>query len=302
MDGAYLDDNPKTQFGQAKPGIADIPPIALLVQGMAHRDGRQKYGRMNWRERTVTASIYYEAAGRHMGAWWDGEEIASDSGVHHLGHAIACLNIMLDMIFMEKADPEFSWNDDRPPKGSMPFNMAELIWPIDPETGKPTRPESNETVIECEPEMTWDAIVQSFYDDMALAGTPEERQEVFKRHFGFDLDEGLVVGCLDPEEPEEEEDASPSLDWIVPDVKSENFTIEIDTFLKQNGPLSAKFWKRIAKHLGYPSSYDTQVWWVWNQRARTKALFYVRCYQNGIHWSFEEMDNWLGEATGAGAP
>ena len=32
----------------------------------------------------------------HLNAWAEGEEAAPDSGVHHLGHARACLGILLD--------------------------------------------------------------------------------------------------------------------------------------------------------------------------------------------------------------
>ena len=114
---AYPDDNPKTVLGLAKPSISVIPPVAILHLGKAMADGKRKYGLMNWREKTVTSSVYYDAAMRHMMAWWDGEENASDSGVHHLGHAMACLAITLDAQSLGKL------NDDRP----IPGMFAEAV-------------------------------------------------------------------------------------------------------------------------------------------------------------------------------
>lgn len=71
-------------------------------------DGADKYGLTNWREHQVSASVYYNAAFRHLAAWWDGEENAVDSGVHHLGHVMACCAIILDAQYTNQL------NDDRP--------------------------------------------------------------------------------------------------------------------------------------------------------------------------------------------
>jgi hypothetical protein len=51
---------------------------------------------MNWRENYISASIYYDAAMRHLISWYDGETIDPESGVHHLGHVMACCAILLD--------------------------------------------------------------------------------------------------------------------------------------------------------------------------------------------------------------
>lgn len=90
------DNNPKTAFGIRKPAMSSVPTAALvhLMRGMA--DGRRKYGLLNWRSNKVSALIYYDAAMRHLMAWVDGEQNARDSGVHHLGHAMSCLAIILD--------------------------------------------------------------------------------------------------------------------------------------------------------------------------------------------------------------
>ena len=89
--------NPKDLIGVTKvPNLSVIPSAAIVHLGRAMQNGSDKYGRMNWREHPVKASIYVDACVRHLMAWNDGEEDAEDSGVHHLGHAMACLGILLD--------------------------------------------------------------------------------------------------------------------------------------------------------------------------------------------------------------
>lgn len=107
----YPDDNPKTAYGAAKPPLHAIPPTALLHLGAAMENGETKYGLFNWREHNVSSTIYYDAALRHLMAWWDGEEVAEDSGVHHLGHVMACCAILLD------ATETGNLNDNRGAKG-----------------------------------------------------------------------------------------------------------------------------------------------------------------------------------------
>ena len=112
------DSNPKSAFGVAKPGIHAIPPVALLHCGRGMEDGEAKYGLTNWRENSVAASVYYDAAFRHMAAWWDGEQVAPDSGVHHLGHVMACCAILLD------AEAQGNLIDNRP---GVPGAFAEMV-------------------------------------------------------------------------------------------------------------------------------------------------------------------------------
>ena len=114
------DDNPKTRFGVQKPAMSAVPPSALVHLMKAMADGRRKYGLMNWREKNVSSSIYYDAAMRHLMSWYDGEEIASDSKVHHLGHAMACLAIILD------AEACGTLNDDRPTPGAFTELVSQM--------------------------------------------------------------------------------------------------------------------------------------------------------------------------------
>lgn len=93
-----LGTNPKDLLGVKKISLAAVPPVAIAHESAAMLDGEWKYGFRNWRENKVQARIYVDACLRHISAWFEGEEYAQDSGVHHLGHARACLGILLDAL------------------------------------------------------------------------------------------------------------------------------------------------------------------------------------------------------------
>ncbi|MEL6316053.1 MAG: dATP/dGTP diphosphohydrolase domain-containing protein [Pseudomonadota bacterium] len=105
------DANPKTRFGMRKPAFSAVPAGAMVPLMQAMAQGRRKYGLANWRIDEVSCSIYYDAAFRHLLSWFDGEETDRESGVHHLGHVMACCAILLDAEECEMLI------DDRPPAG-----------------------------------------------------------------------------------------------------------------------------------------------------------------------------------------
>lgn len=115
--------NPKDGIGAIKLPLSLIPPTALALVSLAHYDGKSKYGAWNWRNHGVLASVYLDAAERHLRAWQEGQTAAEDSGVHHLAHAICCLNIILD------AEINGKLIDDRPPSGNYEA-LVSLITPL----------------------------------------------------------------------------------------------------------------------------------------------------------------------------
>jgi hypothetical protein len=91
--------NPKDKIGVKKPQLNLVPASSILYQALAMEDGARKYGAYNWRDNKVILSIYIAAAKRHIDQFYDaGEELASDSQKPHLGHALACLGIIVDAI------------------------------------------------------------------------------------------------------------------------------------------------------------------------------------------------------------
>lgn len=103
------DTNPKSIVGVRKPSMHAVPATAMVHLGRAMADGERKYGLMNWRQHPVAATVYYDAALRHLMAWFDGREAnAPDSDVPHLAHVMACCAILLD------AGEQGNMVDDRP--------------------------------------------------------------------------------------------------------------------------------------------------------------------------------------------
>lgn len=71
-------------------------PVEATIEGAkAMEFGAQKYGVDQWREVDMKPREFYDALERHLIALKQGEKVASDSGVHHLGHIIANCAILL---------------------------------------------------------------------------------------------------------------------------------------------------------------------------------------------------------------
>ena len=90
--------NPKDLQGFKRVSYTKLPAVGVLCGSLAMMDGAGKYGPYNWRieGKEILATQYIDACKRHLDAWVEGEEKAPDSKVHHLGHAIACLCMILD--------------------------------------------------------------------------------------------------------------------------------------------------------------------------------------------------------------
>lgn len=57
-----------------------------------------KYKAWDWLDNPYPYSEYYNKIRRHGDAWFGGEDVAEDSGVHHLAHLIADAMILLEWI------------------------------------------------------------------------------------------------------------------------------------------------------------------------------------------------------------
>lgn len=112
---AYPDNNPKTAIGAVKVPLHLVPPSAKHFLALALADGAKKYGPYNWRDAAISVSVYKAAMERHIDAFWDGENNAPDSGIHHVAHAMACCALILDALTVGKL------NDDRPSSGASPL-------------------------------------------------------------------------------------------------------------------------------------------------------------------------------------
>ncbi|MGH9257016.1 MAG: dATP/dGTP diphosphohydrolase domain-containing protein [Vicinamibacterales bacterium] len=89
--------NPKDLFGIKKvPSYSVVPSTGMIYEALGMWDGADKYGAFNWRAHPVQAMVYVDAIDRHVKAWVAGQEIDPKSGKPHLGHAKACLGILID--------------------------------------------------------------------------------------------------------------------------------------------------------------------------------------------------------------
>lgn len=102
------DGNPKTEMGSKKIPYSLLSGAVNAEIAIGLMEGALKYGKQNWRQEGARASIYVDAAFRHIEKWWEGEDIDPDSGISHLSKAIASLYVLRDAMICEKM------NDDRP--------------------------------------------------------------------------------------------------------------------------------------------------------------------------------------------
>jgi len=102
-----IETNPKDKVGSLKVDLSVVPPASIIYEAQAMYygaylapkvDGTFGYGPFNWRDQPITLSRYYSAAMRHGFDFWDGEDLASDSLVHHLGHWKAGIGIIIDAL------------------------------------------------------------------------------------------------------------------------------------------------------------------------------------------------------------
>lgn len=63
-----------------------MPPSLFLNKLDIYEYGACKYGKDNWRQGFAYSRLY-DAALRHILAFWQGEDLDPESGLHHLLHA-----------------------------------------------------------------------------------------------------------------------------------------------------------------------------------------------------------------------
>lgn len=75
-----------------------LEPVADEAVSRALAFGAGKYGVRNYVESPIAARVYVAAMRRHLAAWLRGEDVAEDSGVHHLAHVGANVHCCLAAI------------------------------------------------------------------------------------------------------------------------------------------------------------------------------------------------------------
>jgi 5'(3')-deoxyribonucleotidase len=122
--------NVKDLIGVTKPPQHCIPLPVLWEIGMAMFEGGWKYRDHNYRKIGVQASVYYDAARRHLDAWWEGEDIDQKSGLNHITKVMSCLTVLRDCMMQSEAGAPVQFQDDRPPKSCVTMEMAEAQFKV----------------------------------------------------------------------------------------------------------------------------------------------------------------------------
>lgn len=89
------------KFDAGKWRLSLIPVSCIRTIVGVLEFGAAKYALDNWKTVPDARRRYYDAAIRHLTAWWDGERNDPESSLPHLAHAACCIIFLL-------------WLDDNP--------------------------------------------------------------------------------------------------------------------------------------------------------------------------------------------
>jgi hypothetical protein len=181
----WKDTNPKAPFGDARVPLSTVPATVLAEVAVGMLEGSLKYGRHNYRVDGCRASTYYDAAMRHLMAWWEGEDIDPDSGTHHLTKAICSLLVLRDAMILGKV------NDDRPPPAPAGFLRALNAHVVDLRKMFPNPKEPYTAQQLAVDAIIDDALFGNSLLDAEAAAAPEPSDPL-------DMDGFTVVGLGDP--------------------------------------------------------------------------------------------------------
>lgn len=88
----------KFDDGKLRHDLLPLYPVHETIRVLMY--GAQKYDDHNWKKVSPLRARYYNAVKRHIDDWWEGEQLDSESGYHHLAHAVCCL------VFLMQAEKE----------------------------------------------------------------------------------------------------------------------------------------------------------------------------------------------------
>lgn len=86
---------PGSKYDSGKPRFSLLPLEVVNEVVDVLEFGATKYAVDNWQKVTEPKQRYYDAALRHIFAWFGGEKLDPETGKHHLAHGICCLAFLL---------------------------------------------------------------------------------------------------------------------------------------------------------------------------------------------------------------
>jgi hypothetical protein len=117
-----LNVNNKNRTSRGKVETHNVPLIALAAMGDVMTFGAGKHGEYNYLESDITASVFMNGMMRHIMDWWNREDFAEDSDLHHLAHMMSGAAIVL-------AGMQYgNFVDDRPPAAMKSITGSRDVW------------------------------------------------------------------------------------------------------------------------------------------------------------------------------
>lgn len=95
-EDAPANTNPKKQYGVQSIPLSMWSSLGSAYGALAFHNGALKYGKANYANTPVEASIYIDGAMRHLVSWAAGEEFDPADGVPNLGGVLANVAILLE--------------------------------------------------------------------------------------------------------------------------------------------------------------------------------------------------------------
>lgn len=83
------------KYDASKPRWSLIPIGTMEEVVKVLEYGANKYSPDNWKYVHNMETRYYDAAMRHIDAYWKGEYLDEESGQPHLAHAVCCLLFLM---------------------------------------------------------------------------------------------------------------------------------------------------------------------------------------------------------------
>lgn len=119
-------DDKGTKNDKGKPRWSLLPTGTIDVVVAVLEFGATRYQVDNWQHVLDHRRRYYDATMRHLDAWWGGEKVDPDSGLPHLGHAVAGLLFL--MWFDEQRVSPFMKSEDYTKEATLKGDTKDQNW------------------------------------------------------------------------------------------------------------------------------------------------------------------------------
>lgn len=93
IENPVIEQGRKDDSAKIRYSLLPVGTVNQVVQVLEF--GSKKYADNNWMKVPNANTRYYDAAMRHIDAWFNGDLKDDETGLHHLAHAICCLMFLM---------------------------------------------------------------------------------------------------------------------------------------------------------------------------------------------------------------